>query len=80
MMAPLTKGSRERMPDVVRLIKKGLERNRADAKTREMVWIAVYWAMGLICELDEAHHALGDVLPLIHERRALPECQRPRLP
>ena len=66
LLAPLTKGARERMPEVVRMIEKGLERNRADAKTREMVWIAVYWAMGLTCDLDEAHRALGDVLPLIH--------------
>ena len=66
LLAPLTKGARERMPEVVRMIKKGLERNRADAKTREMVWLAVYWNMGFICDLDEAHRVLGDVLPLIH--------------
>jgi hypothetical protein len=30
-----------------------------------MAWVAAYWSMGLICDLDEAHRALGDVLPLI---------------
>ena len=66
MLAPLTKGARERMPEVVRMIKEGLERNRADARTREMAWISAYWSMGLVCDLDEAHRALGDVLPFIH--------------
>jgi hypothetical protein len=65
MLAPLTKGARERMPEVVRLIKEGLERNRADAMTREVAWTAAYWSMGLTCDLDEAHRALGDVLTLI---------------
>ncbi len=69
LLAPLTKRARERMPEVVRKIKEGLERNRADAKTREMVWIAVYWAMGLTCDLEAAHRALGDVLPLIHSAK-----------
>jgi hypothetical protein len=66
MLAPLTQRARERMPEIVRMIKQGLERNQADARTREMAWIAVYWAMGLTCDLDEAHRALGDVLPFIH--------------
>ena len=47
----------------------GLDRNQADAKTREMVWVAAYWAMGLICDLDEAHRALGDVLPHIQNAK-----------
>ncbi len=66
MLAPLTKGARERMPEVVRMMKEGLDRNQADAKTREMAWISAYWSMGLVCDLDEAHRALGDVLPFIH--------------
>jgi hypothetical protein len=53
------------MPEIVRMIEQGLERSQSDARTREMVWIAVYWAMGLTCDLEEAHRALGDVLPLI---------------
>ncbi len=69
LLAPLTKSARERMPEVVRMIKEGLKRNRADAETREMVWMSAYWAMGLICDLDEAHRALGDVLPLIHRAK-----------
>ena len=39
MLAPLTKGARERMPEVVRMIKEGLDRNQADAGTREMAWV-----------------------------------------
>jgi len=46
--------------------KKGLEQCSPDAKTRDMVWGAVYWSMGLICDLDEAHRALGDMLPFVH--------------
>jgi hypothetical protein len=69
LLAPLTKGARERMPEIVQMVKKGLEGSKAPAKTREMVWDAVYWSMGLICDLDEAHRALGDVLPHIQQTR-----------
>jgi hypothetical protein len=69
MLAPLTKGARQRLPEVVRLIKEGLDRNGADARTRELAWLAVYWNMGLMCDLDEAHRALADVLPLIQRAK-----------
>jgi hypothetical protein len=69
LLAPLTRGARERMPEIVRMIGDSLDRNRADARTRELVWATVYWNMGLLCELDEAHRALGDVLPLIHRAK-----------
>jgi hypothetical protein len=65
MLAPLTRGARERMPEIVRLIEDGLNRNDADAVTREKAWAAAYWSMGLTCDLDEAHRALGDKLPRI---------------
>jgi hypothetical protein len=66
LLAPLTKGSKERMPEIVGMVKKELEQNKVDAKTWDMVWGAFYWSMGLICDLDEAHRALGDMLPVIH--------------
>jgi hypothetical protein len=66
MLAPLTRGSRQRMPEIVQMLKKGLDRCRADEKAREAVWDSVYWSMGLICDLDEAHRALGEQLPMIH--------------
>jgi hypothetical protein len=69
ILAPLTKGAKQRMPEIVQMVKKGLDQSKADAKTREMVWDAVYWSMGLICDLDEAHRALGDMLPVIHRSR-----------
>jgi len=65
LLAPLTKGARERMTEIVQLIKKGLDSSKVDEKSREMVWDAVYWSMGLTCDLDEAHRALGDMLPVI---------------
>jgi hypothetical protein len=65
MMAPLTKDSRQRMPEIVRMIEDGLKRTDADRATREKVWVAVYWNMGLICELEEAQAALGDRLAAI---------------
>jgi hypothetical protein len=65
MLAPLTKGSRERMPEIVQMAREGLDRSKADAMTRLMAWEAFYWSMGLVCDLNEAHRALGDVLPLI---------------
>src|SRR5262249_50091352 len=67
ILAPLTRGSKQRMPEIVQMMKKGLDQARADAKTRGMVWDSVYWSMGLICELDEAHRALGDLLPFIQK-------------
>jgi hypothetical protein len=65
MLAPLTRGARERMPEIVQMVRDGLQRNRACPQTREKAWAAVYWSMGFTCDLEEAHRALGDVLPLI---------------
>ena len=69
MLAPLTKGARERMPEIVRMIEDGLARHHADTETREKAWAAAYWSMGLTCDLDEAHRALGDVLPRIQSSK-----------
>jgi hypothetical protein len=69
LLAPLTRGSRQRMPEIVQMVKKGLDQCRADARSREAVWSTFYWSMGLICDLDEAHRALGDQLPVIHRTR-----------
>jgi hypothetical protein len=69
MLAPLTRNARERMPEIVRMIADGLDRNRADRTTREKAWVAAYWNMGLICDLDEAHRALGDVLTFIQNTK-----------
>jgi hypothetical protein len=69
LLAPLTKNARERMPEIVRLIKEGLDRNQSNAHTRELVWVSVYWYMGFILDLDEAHRVLGDVLPFIHSAK-----------
>lgn len=65
LLAPLTRGAKERMPEIVQMIKKGMDAAKADVKTRSMVWDAVYWSMGLICDLEEAHRALGDLVPFI---------------
>jgi hypothetical protein len=69
ILAPLTKGSRERMPDIVQMVKKGLDRHQVDARTREMIWDCFYWSMGLVCDLEEAHRALGDLLPVLLSSR-----------
>jgi hypothetical protein len=69
ILAPLTKGAKERMPEIVQMIRKGLDEYKAEPKTREAVWDSVYWSMGLICDLDEAHRALGDMLATIQKSR-----------
>jgi hypothetical protein len=69
LLAPLTKGAKQRMPEIVQMVKKGLAQCQADAETVQLVWEAVYWAMGLICDLDEAHRAMGDVLAIVEKSR-----------
>jgi hypothetical protein len=69
MLAPLTKGSRQRMPEIMQMVHKGLAKCKADHDTVEACWDAVYWSMGLICDLEEAHRALGDLLPIVHSGR-----------
>ena len=59
LLAPLTKDSRRRMPEIVQMIKNGLDRNQANAETRDNVWDAVYWSMGLICEARRITQCLG---------------------
>ena len=39
--------------------------NLFDTKTKQLIWEAVYWSMGLVCDLEESHRALADVLPII---------------
>jgi hypothetical protein len=65
MLAPLARGARQRLPEVIRMVEKGL--GNADTRTRELAWGSVYWTMGLICELDEAHRVLGDHLSFIQQ-------------
>ncbi len=65
MLAPLTKDARQRMPEIIQMVKAGLEKCRVSEKIYAMTWEAVYWNMGLTCELEEAHRALGDMLPVI---------------
>ncbi len=63
MMAPLTRGARERMPEIVRMMSERLKQTQARAETVEKLWTTAYWHMGLVCDVDEAHRALGDLLP-----------------
>lgn len=67
LLAPLTKGARERMSEIMQMVKEGLDGSSVTARMRDAVWGSVYWSMGLICDLEEAHQALGDILPLIQQ-------------
>ncbi len=69
LLAPLSRGAGQRMPEIMQMVKHGLEKLKADASTRELVWDGVYWAMGLIVDLDEAHRALGDQLAVVQRGR-----------
>ncbi len=63
MMAPLTRGARERMPEIVRMMSDRLKQRQSRAEIVEKLWTTAYWHMGLVCDVDEAHRALGDLLP-----------------
>ncbi len=80
LLAPLCKGARERMPEVVQMVKQGIERNAVEPEKQDAIWGAVYWSMGLICDLEECHRALGDLLPMLKQSRyylsAKGECYR----
>jgi hypothetical protein len=65
ILAPLTRGAKQRMPEIVQMLKDGLDRFQPDDLTRQLVWETVYWSMGVVCDVEEAHRVLGDVLPLI---------------
>jgi hypothetical protein len=53
------------MPELIRLTRECLARNHADAHTVEAAWTVFYWAMGMVCTLQEAHALLGDLVPVI---------------
>ncbi|MHB1561167.1 MAG: hypothetical protein ACYC61_27270 [Isosphaeraceae bacterium] len=65
MLAPLTRGARERMPEIVRMMSDRLKQSPSKPETIEKLWTTVYWHMGLVCDVDEVHRALGDLLPRI---------------
>lgn len=69
MFAPLTRGARQRMPEIMDMVEKRLALDKIAGKDEEMVWEAVYWSMGLICDLDEAHRALGERLAIVQRSR-----------
>jgi hypothetical protein len=66
MLVPLSKGAKERMPELIRSMKDRLAKLAADSATLEPLWATIYWSMGTVCSLEEAHAALGDLLPMIH--------------
>lgn len=65
MLAPLTRGASKRMPEIVRMMADRLRETQADAETVEKLWTTAYWHMGQVCDVDEVHRALGDLLPRI---------------
>ena len=69
MLAPLGRGSRERLPEIVGMMKKTLEKQKADEKVVSASWNAAYWALGFIFSTDEAHAALGEVWDYIQSTK-----------
>lgn len=65
MLAPLTRGASKRMPEIVRMMADRLRETKADPETVEKLWTTVYWHMGQVCDVDDVHRALGDLLPRI---------------
>jgi hypothetical protein len=65
MLAPLGRGARERMPEIIRTIAESLKAHKADERAYNAVWMSVYWGMGMVCTLEEAHAALGDLVPFV---------------
>lgn len=70
MLVPLSKGAKDRMPELIHLMKQELAKIKPEPKVLGTLWTAFYWAMGMVCTLEEAHAALGDVLEFI---RATPD-------
>lgn len=64
MFATLARGAKKRMPEILDRIDKGIS-DHPDKRLREAVWVTTYWAMGMVCTLEEAHAALGDRLAII---------------
>ena len=64
MMIPLAKGAKQRMPELIRSMRERLAR-RKKPRDHELAWTAFYWAMGMVCTLEEANALLGDLLPLV---------------
>lgn len=63
MMVPLTKGAKGRMAELIAAVRARLAAAPPDAKTVELLWVMIYWAMGMVCPVAEAHALLGDLLP-----------------
>ncbi len=66
MLLPLSKGAKERMPELIRTMKERLAKMKPDEKTVETLWASFYFSMGMVCTLEESHSLLNDMLPMIH--------------
>lgn len=65
MVVPMTKGAKGRMPEILRMIDKGLTAMKGEPLFRESVFVTIYWTMGLVWDLEECRDAMDDWLPLV---------------
>ena len=73
MLAPLGKGAKERMAEIVEHCGKILDQPSVELKIRNLAWPLIYWNMGLVCSLEEAHGFLSERMGFI---RATPEFRK----
>ena len=62
MLVPLTRGAKSRMSELVERMKEVVAARKPDEKTLSLVWVSIYWTMGMVCTAEEAEAFLGTEL------------------
>lgn len=66
-LAPIGKGARERLPDVVRQMEEVIERTETEAKSYNEAWSLAFMAMGLVYTYEEVHAVLAHRMPFLRQ-------------
>ena len=65
MLAPLCRGARERLPEILQSIDAILSRSSLTDSVRGLLWPMTYWSMGIICTVDETIAYMGDRMQFV---------------
>ena len=65
MLAPLARGARDRLPEIIKAIDALLSRPTMKEANRSLIWSMTYWTMGIVCSVDEAQGYMGERMGFI---------------
>ncbi len=63
MLTPLTRGAKERMPELFANMRQLVKKQKVKAETLNVFWTCIYWTMGIVLEKDRVEAIMADLMP-----------------